>query len=277
MFKCIAPCPKIWIFLCTRFHMKRQILPLLLFLPLLCCFAQPVRPTVERLNSTLENKTTALNPEYLLFRVGEATKAPQPLLIYLHGGGGKGTDIRRIAGQVRQLTDGIQRFRKGPCLIVAPQCLRQSKDGARATWDHKDLNALLAHLKATLPIDTRRIYLTGNSMGGFGSWMWGGHNPEHFAAIAPVVGGIGYGGPTDVTKDLDAWAKNLANVPVFAFVGALDKVVPADRSERMVAAIRKAGGTQVRFRSYPDEGHNARRVTYGTAEFYDWMFALRRE
>lgn len=257
--------------------MKILILPLLLTLPLLATFSQPVRPSVERLAQKIEQQTNALNPEYLLFRVGNATRTPQPLLIYLHGGGGKGTDILRISGQVRQLTDGIQRFRKDPCLIVAPQCLREGKDGERATWTHTDLNLLLSHLKATLPIDPQRIYLTGNSMGGFGSWMWGGHNPEHFAAIAPVVGGIGYGGPMDVTQKLEDWAANLAKVPVFAFVGALDKVVPADRSERMVAAIRKAGGTQVRFRSYPNEGHGARRITYGTAEFYNWMFALRRK
>jgi predicted peptidase len=232
---------------------------------------------VERISAALLKETHALNPEYLLFRVGAAGKNAQPLLIYLHGGGGKGDDIRRIGGQVRQLTEGIQRFGKGPCLIVAPQCLRQGKDGGRATWTHEDLNILLAHLKATLPIDEKRIYLTGNSMGGFGSWMWGGNNPEHFAGIVPIVGGIGYGGPKDVSKDLDAWAANLAKVPVFAFVGALDKVVPAERSERMVAAILKAGGKQVRFRNYPNEGHNARRVTYSSAEFYNWLFALRRE
>ncbi|CAI8301843.1 MAG: Uncharacterised protein [Opitutia bacterium UBA7350] len=253
--------------------MKPSILIFLLLTPLWASFAQPVKPTVERLESNLQKKTTALNSEYLLFRVGNAKQAKQPLLIYLHGGGGKGTDILRIKGQVRQLTDGIQRFRKGPCLIVAPQCLQQSKDGGWATWFHTDLNLLLTHLKATLPIDENRIYLTGNSMGGFGSWMWGGHNPEHFAAIVPVVGGIGYNGPMDVTKDLDDWAANLAKVPVFAFVGALDKVVPPGHSERIVRSIRSAGGAKVYLRNYPNEGHNARRVTYGTAEFYDWVFS----
>ena len=256
--------------------MKLYPLPLLLLTPILATLAQPVKPTVERLDLAFEKKTTALNPEFLLFRVGDSKQTQQPLLIYLHGGGGKGDNIQRIAGQVRQLSDGIQRFRKGPCLIVAPQCLRQSKDGRRATWFHTDLNALLAQLKQTLSFDQNRIYLTGNSMGGFGSWMWGGHNPEHFAAIAPIVGGIGYGGPMDVTNELDAWATNLAKVPVYAFVGALDKVVPAERSQRMVAAIQKAGGTQVRFRNYPNEGHNARRVTYGTAEFYNWIFDQSR-
>lgn len=259
--------------------MKELLLTLLITLLSLLpsfVFGKTVKPTVERIDASLQKKTTALNPEYLLFQIGSARKEAQPLLIYLHGGGGKGDDIRRIEPQVWQLTDGIQRFQKEPCLIVAPQCLRQSKMGERATWNHLDLNILLAHLKATLPIDVTRIYLTGNSMGGFGSWMWGGNNPEHFAAIAPIVGGIGYGGPKDITKDLNAWAANLAKVPVFAFVGALDKVVPADRSERMVAAIRKAGGEQVRFRNYPDEGHNARQVTYRSAEFYEWLFKQKR-
>jgi len=128
-----------------------------------------------------------------------------------------------------------------------------------------------------MPIDARRIYLTENSMGGYGTWMWAGNVPEHFAAVAPVVGGIGAGGPKDVTKRLDAWAANLAKIPVYALVGAQDKTVPPDRSERMVAAIRAAGGEQVKFKVYPEEGHNARRVVYTTAEFYDWLFSYPRE
>ena len=260
----------------SRLMKFRTRIPLLVCLLSTSICAQPVRPSVERLDADSIEKTAALNPEYLLFRVGDSTQTKQPLLIYLHGGGGKGNDIRRIANQVDQLSNGIQRFRKSPCLIVAPQCLRENKQGERATWEPEDLNILLAHLKATLPIDTTRIYLTGNSMGGFGSWIWGGYNPEHFAAIAPVVGGIGRGGPKDITPDVDKWAANLAKVPVYAFVGALDKVVPPERSALMVKAIRKAGGTQVQFKSYPNEGHNARRVTYGTSEFYEWMFKKRR-
>jgi predicted peptidase len=138
------------------------------------------------------------------------------------------------------------------------------------------LDLLLKGLSSNVEFDSKRIYLTGNSMGGYGSWTWGGNSPQHFAAIAPVVGGIGPGGPKDVTPDLDQWAENLAKVPVYAFAGANDRVVPAERSERMVSAIRKAGGKLAKIKVYKDQGHNARQVVYSSKEFYDWMFAQKR-
>ncbi|NNM28140.1 MAG: prolyl oligopeptidase family serine peptidase [Akkermansiaceae bacterium] len=243
--------------------------------------AAPVRgdagnPEVARLGPELARRTVFLNPDYLVFAPKVKDGGKVPLLIYLHGAGGVGDDIDRIKGQPRAVVEGIERFRKGPCIVVAPQCLKATPAG-RGVWTPEDLDVLLGHLKATLPVDEKRIYLTGNSMGGYGSWVWGGNAPEHFAAIAPIVGGIGRGGPKDVTPDLENWAANLAKVPVYAFAGAQDRVVPAERSERMIAAIRKAGGKKARLKVYPDEGHNARRVVYSRPEFYDWMFAQRRE
>ena len=114
-------------------------------------------------------------------------------------------------------------------------------------------------------------------MGGYGSWAWGGHSPEHFAAIAPVSGGIGPDGPKDVTPDIEKWAANLAKVPVYAFAGANDNVVPAERSQRMIDAIRKAGGKKAKIRIYPDEGHSAGRLVFASAELFDWMFAQVRD
>ncbi len=84
------------------------------------------------------------------------------------------------------------------------------------------------------------------------------------------------GGPKDVTPRFERWVRNLAKVPVFAFAGAKDRVVPAERSQRVIAAIRKAGGKRARIKVYPDEGHNARRLVYTTAELYDWMFSQKR-
>ena len=104
----------------------------------------------------------------------------------------------------------------------------------------------------------------------------GGHSPERFAAIAPVVGGIGPDGPKDVTPDLKKWAQNLAKVPVYAFAGGKDRVVPAERSERMVAEIRKAGGKLAKIKIYPEGGHNVRQQVYNSEEFYDWMFSCSR-
>ena len=169
----------------------------------------------------------------------------------------------------------IVKFNKGPCIVVAPQCLKKTRKGKRGVWRAEDLNLLFHDLKVNLPVDSKRVYLTGNSMGGYGTWAWGANNPEHFAEIAPVVGGIDPGGPKDVTPALSKWAANLAKVPVYAFAGTKDKVVPAERSERIIAAIRKAGRKDVKLKIHPNEGHAVGRVVFSTSEFYDWMFSKR--
>ena len=80
-----------------------------------------------------------------------------------------------------------------------------------------------------------------------------------------------------MTPDLEDWAANLAKVPVYAFAGAEDRVVPAERSERMITAIRKAGGQKAKIRVYENEGHGAIRKVFSTREVYDWMFSQKRE
>ena len=234
-------------------------------------------PQVVQISTEKMSETPGLNPDYLLYSPEQDPMGKIPLVIYLHGAGGVGDDINKIKSQAGPLWSGIQEFGQLPCYLVAPQCVARGGAGPRGGWQLDDLNAFLAHLKATLSIDEQRIYLTGNSMGGYGAWMWAGNAPEHFAAVAPIVGGLGPGGPLDVTERLDAWAENLAKIPVYAFVGAKDKVVPPDRSERMVAAIRAAGGERVQFKSYPDEGHGAGRKVRATTEFYDWLFSHRRD
>ncbi|MDF1859359.1 MAG: prolyl oligopeptidase family serine peptidase [Verrucomicrobiales bacterium] len=241
--------------------------------------AQSLEPAVESLDPQRSSKVIFLNPEYLAYhpeKVEADTKLP--LVIYLHGAGGLGSDIRKITGQSRRFVEAIGQFSKGPCLVVAPQCQRESeKSDLKGIWEPADLDLFLEHLLETYgSIDPDRVYLTGNSMGGYGSWVWGGHSPQHFAAIAPMVGGIGRGGPKDVSPDIKKWAANLTKVPVWAFAGGQDKVVPADRSERMIAEIRKAGGTKARILVYPDEGHGASRRAYESEEFFDWMFSQMR-
>ena len=238
-------------------------------------FAQVKIPTVGKLNDDLAKKAKTLNPQYLVFSPKQTPDGTVPLVIYLHGAGGVGDNIHKIRGQAGQVWKGIEKFKKSPCIVVAPQASKRARENGG--WVPDDLNILLGHLKATLKVDEKRIYLTGNSMGGYGSWVWGGHNPEHFAAIAPVSGGIGPGGPKDVTPDVDKWAANLAKVPVFAFAGGKDRVVPAERSERMIAAIQKAGGKEAKIRIHPNEGHGAGRVVFGSAEFYEWMFSKKRQ
>ncbi len=238
-------------------------------------FAQDGGPVVGKLGNDLAEKAKSLNPEYLVFSPRQKLKDTVPLVIYLHGAGGVGDNIQKVKGQAGQVWKGIGKFKKSPGIVVAPQASKRARENGG--WVPAHLNILLGHLKKTLNIDEKRIYLTGNSMGGYGSWIWGGHNPEHFAAIAPVSGGIGPGGPKDVTPNLDKWATNLAKVPVYAFAGGKDRVVPAERSERMIAAIKKAGGKEAKIRIHPNEGHGAGRVVFGSAEFYQWMFSKKRQ
>jgi predicted peptidase len=238
-------------------------------------FAQGKNPAVGKLNDDLAKKAKTLNPQYLVFSPEKTPDGTVPLVIYLHGAGGVGDNIQKIRGQAGQVWKGIEKFKKSPCIVVAPQASKRARENGG--WVPDDLNILLGHLKATLKVDEKRIYLTGNSMGGYGAWVWGGHNPEHFAAIAPVSGGIGPGGPKDVTPDVDKWAANLAKVPVFAFAGGKDRVVPAERSQRMIVAIQKAGGKEAKIRIHPNEGHGAGRVVFGSAEFYEWMFSKKQD
>jgi predicted peptidase len=238
-------------------------------------WARPQIPAVHTISSG-ENNLISLNPNYLVSPPYLKTTQPVPLLIYLHGSGGGFAPLERIGGQARALLSGIDKFGKGPCYVGVPQCFQKTKSGTKSTWEPADLNILLDDLLKKFPIDPNRVYLTGNSMGGYGCWAWGGHSSERFAAIAPLVGGIGPGGPKDVTPDLEKWAENLAQVPVYAFAGGQDRVVPADRSEQMIAKIRKAGGKQAKIKIYPEGGHNVRQQVYNSKEFYDWMFSHSR-
>ena len=237
-------------------------------------YTQDRGPIVGKLTDELAQKTSSLNPQYLIFLPKQKLKNTVPLVIYLHGAGGVGDNIQKVKGQAGQVARGIEKSKKTPSIVVAPQASKKNRQAGG--WIPAHLNILLKHLKATLQVDEKRIYLTGNSMGGYGSWSWGGHNPEHFAAIAPVSGGIGPNGPKDVTPNLHKWAANLAKVPVHAFAGGKDRVVPAERSERMIAAIQKAGGKEAKIRIYPNEGHGAGRLIFGSRDFYQWMFSQKR-
>jgi predicted peptidase len=254
-------------------NMKHLAFFLLLFLPSFVSLAQSTPVKVSKLSEVREASTLSINPEYLVFTPPSVEEKKVPVLIYLHGAGGGRPPLTRMGMQANALRRGIEKYDKGPCFVVVPQCLPTKKNGERATWEPDDLNLLLDDLLEKFSMDPKRVYLTGNSMGGYGSWVWGGHSPERLAAVAPVVGGIGPGGPKDVSPYIRAWAKNLAKVPVYAFAGAKDRVVPAERSERMIAEIRKAGGKDAKIKIYPEAGHNARQLVYDSREFYHWMFS----
>ena len=127
------------------------------------------------------------------------------------------------------------------------------------------LNALLDEIIEKYNVDTDRVYLTGLSMGGFGSWALGCRNPERFAAIAPICGG---GQPYVAGK--------LKDVPVWAFHGAKDPAVPIIMSEVMVRAINRAGGN-AKLTTYPNAGHDSWTATYTNQELYDWFLSHKKK
>jgi poly(3-hydroxybutyrate) depolymerase len=160
-----------------------------------------------------------------------------PLLLYLHGGMGRGEDFARMAWYplIRMVSEGALL----PLIVVAPQC------PAGETWtDPERLIAVLDEVSASYRVDADRVYLAGYSMGGEGAWFLAYRHPERFAAVAAMSGP---GNPW--------WSSRLAQLPVWAFHGAKDDRVPVAETEAMVEAIRKEGG-DVRVSIDPDRGHS---------------------
>ncbi|MDP7268126.1 MAG: prolyl oligopeptidase family serine peptidase [Pirellulales bacterium] len=201
--------------------------------------------------------------DYLLYLPQQYDKnqQPWPLMLFLHGSGERGDDATRVD---RNGPPRIVGREKGelPFVIVSPQC---PKD---AWWTDpqqlKNLNALLDRILADYRIDARRIYLTGLSMGGFGTWHLAAAYPDRFAAIVPICGG---GKPAD--------ANRLRKLPIWVFHGADDQIVPVARSEEMVEAIEQLGA-DVRLTVYPKTGHDSYTESYKNPKLYSWLLKHKR-
>jgi predicted peptidase len=181
-----------------------------------------------------------------------------PLLIYLHGSGSCGGETSKLssAGIFKAASQRDDR----PFVVVAPHM-----PDYNGWWSVESLDAVLDHLLQTYDIDPDRVYLTGASLGAYGVWDWACHRPEAFAAIVPIAG-----------EGNDDWAEKLKNVPVWAFHGANDKAVALAEEERMVDAVKKAGG-DARLTVYPNTGHNAWDQAYRDPALYEWLLAHQKE
>jgi predicted peptidase len=155
---------------------------------------------------------------------------PWPLMMFLHGAGERGTNVAKVTvhGPPKLLKAGA----KLPFIVVSPQCAPDE------TWRDEDLLALLDTIIAKFNVDTNRVYLTGLSMGGYGTWSLGSKFPERFAAIAPICGGGDQIRILLASRQKKAALKTLG---VWAFHGAKDNVVPLEESRRMTNAFTCAG------------------------------------
>jgi predicted peptidase len=176
-----------------------------------------------------------------------------PLILFLHGAGERGNDLELVKRNgIPKIVETIEDF---PFIAVSPQCPDTSWWGDEIFT----LNLLLDELVEKYNVDEERIYLTGLSMGGYGTWMMAAEYPERFAAIAPVCGG---GNPET--------AQILKELPIWAFHGAKDDIVPIGESESMVNAVKEAEGN-VQFTVYPEAGHDSWTETYNNPELYHWF------
>jgi len=180
-----------------------------------------------------------------------------PLVLFLHGAGERGEDLELVKKHGPPKL--VARGREFPFVLVSPQCPRDQ------WWEPVSLTALLDDLCDHLKIDEDRIYVTGLSMGGFGTWSLAAHTPRRFAAIVPICGG---GDPF--------WAKRIAHLSVWVFHGAKDRVVPLERSQQMVDALKRQEGN-VKFTIYPEAGHDSWTETYTNPALYEWLLEQRRK
>lgn len=200
-----------------------------------------------------------LETQYLLYLPDQYTAdtaTKWPLLIFLHGSGESGTDLNKV--KVHGPPKLVEQGKKFPFIVVSPQA------PPRTGWKVEILKAMLDDLKKRYRVDHDRVYLTGLSMGGFGTWNLSEKYPDEFAAIAPICGG---GDAEQVWK--------LRHMPVLCFHGAKDDVVPPAASQKMIDALKEYN-SNVRFTLYPDANHNSWDVTYNNDSLYSWLLAQKR-
>jgi predicted peptidase len=180
-------------------------------------------------------------------------------VVFLHGAGERGEDglLPTAVGIGRAIRRHPERF---PCLVAFPQCPRESDWTAAGEL----LDVVLAAVAQEYRVDPDRIHLTGLSLGGIGTWVHGARRAGTFASLMPICG-----------RGREADGAALARVPIWAFHGGADPVLPPDGSRRMVAAVRGAGG-EVRYTEYEGVGHNCWDRAYGDREAIAWLLGRRR-
>ena len=200
-----------------------------------------------------------------------------PLVIFLHGAGERGGDNRT---QFQRFAPSLF-WEKYPCFVLAPECPSKTSEtsnaesvwvdthfgaashqmNAQPTWPMKLVMQLIDQTIRKYPVDKNRIYITGLSMGGYGTWEILQRQGKRFAAAIPVCGG---GDP--------AYASKMKTVNIWVFHGSDDHTVPVKRSREMVAAIQAVGG-KVQYTEYTGVDHDSWTRTYSNPEVWDWLFS----
>jgi predicted peptidase len=199
------------------------------------------------------------NTNYLLYLPeGYSREKRWPLILYLHGKSLRGNDLEMLKRY--GLAALLEKNLSIPFVVVSPQC------PSDRYWmaEEETLLRLIDDVSSRYSVDTDRIYVTGHSMGGRGTWFLAYKHPEKFAAVVPL---------SDAPID-DAWAKQIAKVPAWAFHGTKDDLEPFERTRDFVESLKKLGA-EVKFTPLPDRDHYIL-DTYENKEIYDWLLQHKK-
>lgn len=240
--------------------------------PLLAADVDPL--TVMEARSFTAADGTVL-PYRLLKPAGYQAQTAYPLVLFLHGSGGRGDDNK---GQVADQPIACAKLANEPlrsqypCFVVAPQCPRNGSwsrfrggDPTRLTPHMQATRELLGALRREFHIDSQRLYVTGLSMGGFGTCALITAEPWLFAAAVPVCGA----GNPDLMADV-------VSLPMRVYHGADDPAVPVVMSRNMVGVLNQRGGS-LYYKEYPKTGHDSWLKAYAEPDLWPWLFGCRRQ
>lgn len=184
-----------------------------------------------------------------------------PMLLFLHGAGERGDNPEKVKIHgPAMLCSKPEKAKDWPFLTVSPQC-----PGVRF-WSPAQLRVLIDQICDNYPVDRSRIYVTGLSMGGFGTWGLIAHSSDIIAAAAPLCGGY------DVS-----FAPKMAKTPIWTFHGDADGAVKYEYTKNLVEAVKKAGNKDIQFTTYPGVNHNCWTQTYDNPELYRWFLSKKLE
>lgn len=226
------------------------------FLLLFVFFINGMTLQAEQVDQKLET-TIDISLDYLLYLPADYdSKESWPLLMFLHGAGERGNDLEKV--KVHGPPKLISKGKEFPMIVVSPQCPEDD------WWNPLVLSALLDSIEEQYKVDKNRIYITGLSMGGYGTWSLVAQSPERFAAIVPICGA---GVPGRV--------KLHSHVPAWVFHGKKDSVIPVARSLDMVEAYEKNKGKAL-LTIYPEADHDSWTETYNNPKLYEWLLMQKR-
>jgi len=242
--------------------------PVLIGVLLLCTIligtlvARPVQEKGKLIPHHFKKKVSkSLELNYWLFLPSDyqpKSKTDYPMIVFLHGAGERGDDLEKV--KIHGIPKIAMTDSTFPFIVLAPQC----PENGWWTEYSDDLNGLIDDIIDRHAVDTNRIYLTGLSMGGFGTWDMAIRYPHRFAAIAPVCGG-----------SLPILAHRIQHLPVWAFHGVKDPVVPVAFSEEMVKKLQSLNAP-VKITLYPEAGHDSWSATYSNPELYQWFLSQKK-